>query len=87
MIPTEAMVRSQQISSGCDVMLVVGTSAMVQPAASMPFIARDNGARVIEINPEPSPLTGRISNLPLMGDAGRIMPQLVEAVKERLDSP
>jgi len=87
MIPTEAMVRSQQISSGCDVMLVVGTSATVQPAASMPFIARDNGARIIEINPEPSPLTGRISNLPLMGDAGRIMPQLVEAVKERLDSP
>jgi hypothetical protein len=48
-------------------MVVVGTSATVQPAASMPFIARDNGAVVIEINPEPTPLTTRISNLPLMG--------------------
>jgi len=86
MIPTEAMVRSHQVAASCDVMLVIGTSATVQPAASMPFIARDNGARIIEINPEPTPFTGRISNLPLMGDAGRIMPQLVEAVKERLDS-
>jgi NAD-dependent deacetylase len=49
----------------------------------MPFIARDNGAVVVEINPEPTPLTNRISNLPLMGDAGTILPQLVAAVKQR----
>ena len=83
MIPPEALHRSQQVSAQCDVMLVVGTSAMVQPAATMPFIARDNGAVVVEINPEPTPLTNRISNLPLMGDAGTILPQLVAAVKRR----
>ena len=87
MIPVEALHRSQQVSAQCDVMLVVGTSAMVQPAATMPFIARDNGAVVVEINPEPTPLTNRISNLPLMGDAGTILPQLVAAVKQRRAAP
>jgi NAD-dependent deacetylase len=83
MIPPEALRRSQQVSAACDVMLVIGTSAMVQPAAMMPFIARDNGAVVVEINPEPTPLTSRISNLPLMGEAGSILPRLVTAVKQR----
>jgi NAD-dependent deacetylase len=87
MIPDEALVRSQQVSAVCDVMLVVGTSAMVQPAATMPFIAKDNGAVIIEINPEPTPLTARISNLPLLGGAGWIMPRLVEAIRRRLTCP
>ncbi len=84
MIPHDALIRSQQLSAACDVMLVIGTSAMVQPAATMPLIAKDNGAAIIEINPEPTPLTSRISDLPLMGGAGRIMPQLIEAIQRRL---
>ena len=83
MIPHEALVRSQQMSAACDVMLVIGTSATVQPAATMPFIAKDNGAFIIEMNPEPTPLTSRISNLPLLGRAGSLMPRLVEAVRRR----
>lgn len=86
MIPHEAMIRSQEVSAACDVMLVIGTSATVQPAASMPFIAKDNGADIIEINPDPTPLTARISNLPLMGAAGSLMPRLVKAVRQRLAS-
>ncbi len=81
MIPHEALIRSQQVSAACDVMLVIGTSATVQPAASMPFIAKDNGATIIEINREPTPFTARISNLPLLGSAGSLMPRLVEAVR------
>ncbi len=84
MIPHEALVRSQQLSAACDVMLVIGTSATVQPAASMPLIAKDNGADIIEINPEPTPLTARISDLPLMSAAARLMPRLVAAVRQRL---
>jgi NAD-dependent deacetylase len=49
----------------------------------MPFIAKDNGAVIIEINPEPTPLTSRISNLPLLGAAGSIMPRLIKAPSER----
>jgi NAD-dependent deacetylase len=40
-----------------DVCLVVGTSALVQPAASIATAARDNGARMVEVNPEATPLT------------------------------
>lgn len=86
MIPHEALFRSQQVSAACDVMLVIGTSAMVQPAATMPFIAKDNGAFIIEINAEPTPLTSRISNLPLRGSAGSLMPQLMEAVRRQFPS-
>lgn len=82
-IPHEALVRSQQVSAACDAMLVIGTSAMVQPAAGMPLIARDNGAVIVEINPEPTPLSGRVSNLTLLGNAGRIVPQLVSAIGKR----
>ena len=83
LIPHQHLLRSQEVSASCDVMLVVGTSATVQPAATMPFIARDNGATVIEINPEPTPLTPRISNLPLIGNAALLLPRLVNAIRQR----
>jgi NAD-dependent deacetylase len=41
----------------CDVLVVVGTSGLVQPAAGFPELAKHAGARVIEINPEPTPVT------------------------------
>jgi len=86
MIPRDALVRSQQVSAACDVMLVIGTSATVQPAATMPFIAKDSGAFIIEINPEPTPFTSRVSDLPLLGGAGSIMPRLLKAIRRRLPS-
>ena len=87
MIPVQALNRSHQLSASCDVMLVIGTSATVQPAATMPVIAKDNGAIIIEINPEPTPLTARISDLPLLGGAASILPQLVRAVRRRQSFP
>lgn len=87
MIPAETLMRSQRASASCDVMLVVGTSALVQPAATMPFIAKDNNAAVIEINPEPTPLTSRISTLSLMGRSGSILPRLIKTVRKRLSQP
>ena len=47
MIPPNHLMRSEQIASECDIMLVVGTSAIVQPAALMPVIAKNAGATVI----------------------------------------
>jgi NAD-dependent deacetylase len=49
----------------------------------MPYIARDHGAVIIEVNPEPTPLTAHISNLTLLSGAGSILPSLVEAVQRR----
>lgn len=68
-----------------DVCLVIGTSAVVQPTASLPRVTQANGGRIIEINPEPTPLTtiadlslraraaasvGRILDGPKLSDAG-----------------
>jgi NAD-dependent deacetylase len=44
----------------CQVLLVVGTSAMVQPAASLPLVAMQRGAYVVEINPQSTPLSGDV---------------------------
>jgi NAD-dependent deacetylase len=51
-LPAGALERAYHESSTCKSMLVVGTSAVVQPAASLPYLAKQNGALVIEINPE-----------------------------------
>lgn len=82
MIPPEALWRSQEAASNCEVMLVVGTSAVVQPAAMMPGVARQSGAVVIEINPEPTPLTGAVSNFLIQGKAGAIMNRILAELEK-----
>ena len=80
-IPLDHLQRSQMLAAGCDAMLVVGTSATVQPAAYLPVIAKRSGAVILEINAEPTPLTDRISDITLIGTAGDIMQKLVAAIK------
>lgn len=63
-------------AADCGVMLVVGTSAVVQPAAGLASVARQAGAFVIEVNLEPTP-NSREVDLSLMGKAGDILPRLV----------
>jgi NAD-dependent deacetylase len=61
-------------------MLVVGTSAVVQPASFMPLIAKQNGAKIIEINPERTPLTYTVSDYIIIGIAGEVVPRIVQAL-------
>lgn len=63
----------------CDCMLVVGTSALVYPAADLPVFARRNGADLIEVNPDETPLTLYCSVV-LRGPAGTILPRIVGAL-------
>ncbi|HAA03783.1 MAG TPA: NAD-dependent deacylase [Syntrophobacteraceae bacterium] len=63
----------------CQVMLVVGTSALVQPAASMGLYARRQGAFVAEINLESTP-NSDLLDLSLLGKAGEILPKLVDSL-------
>ena len=79
-IPDNAMWRSRQAATDCDLMLVVGTSAVVQPASMMPVIAKNSGAKIIEINPERTPLTHDISDYLIMGKAGEVMNRIVAAM-------
>jgi len=65
----------------CDVMLVVGTSGVVYPAAGLPEVAKDNQrAVVIEINPEESALTRTVVDHFLPGASGEMLPKLLEAL-------
>ncbi len=82
MIPPQHLIRSRQIAAECDVMLVVGTSAIVHPAALMPVIAKHNGAKVIEINMESTPLTREISDYLLMGRAGQVLNDIVAELEK-----
>ncbi len=84
LIPPEHLLRSQQLAAACDTMLVIGTSAVVQPFASLPVIAHGAGATVIEINPEETPLTGEISDYLLAGKAGQVMRALVDIIEKEL---
>lgn len=60
----------------CDVALIIGTSGMVQPAASLVGMAKRAGAYVVEINPDATPTTG-VVDVALAGKAGEILPLLV----------
>ncbi len=68
-------------SKSCGAVLVIGTSAIVYPAASIPVTAKERGAIIIEINMEPTPLTNGISDYLILGSAGEIIPAIVEEVK------
>jgi len=83
MIPMDAMWRSRQAAADCDLMLVVGTSAVVQPAALMPVYAKQNGAKVVEINPERTPLTAEISDYLIMGQAGEVMNRIIAQMEKK----
>ena len=63
-------------SEQADLFLVVGTSALVQPAASLPLAARSKGARLVEINLEPTLISDRC-DVSLLGPSGEILPQLI----------
>ena len=63
----------------CDAMLLVGTSGTVNPAAQLPRRARERGASIIEVNPEPTGLTP-LAHLVLTGPAGAVLPPLAAAV-------
>jgi NAD-dependent deacetylase len=81
-IPWEAQIMSFKESKSCKAVLVIGTSAVVYPAATIPITAKERGAIVIEINTEPTPLTNQISDYLIAGSAGEIIPAIVEEVKK-----
>ncbi len=60
----------------CNLLLVIGTSGIVQPAASFAFIAKHNDASVIEVNLQPTPIT-EIADIFLQGKAGEILPEII----------
>jgi len=75
MLPPGAFERAAAEAQHCELCFVVGTSAVVYPAAAIPEIAHAAGAYVVEVNPEPTPLS-EICDEVLTGKAGEILPLL-----------
>jgi len=80
-IPLEASHQARLQAARCDAMLVVGTSAMVFPASSIPQLARQSGAVVVEINKTTTQLTRTVAQYTLQGSSSDILPELVEEIR------
>ena len=80
-LPGEALTASFELAESCDLMLVVGTSGNIQPAASLPVVARRSGARIVEVNPVPSEITAS-SDILLDTKSGEILPEVVARARE-----
>jgi len=75
-LPSAVLDRAWEASEQAELFLVVGTSALVHPAASLPMVAGRSGAKVVEINLEPTAISEH-ADVSLMGRAGEILPQLL----------
>ncbi len=80
-LPRNVLSVSQREAEEADLLITVGTSAVVQPAASIPTLAKRTGSVLIEINPERTPLTPRVDHF-LKGKAGEKLPELVEQIRD-----
>ncbi|RJP55084.1 MAG: NAD-dependent deacylase [Anaerolineaceae bacterium] len=78
-LPRSELEAAVEAARGCQVFLSVGTSGLVQPAAALPFAARNKGAVVVEVNLEPTPLTAK-ADFFLQGKSGEVLPELVKMV-------
>ena len=67
-------------SSLCDLFMVVGSSLVVQPAASMPLVAKRNGAKLVIVNRDPTPYDD-MADLVVHGQAGSTLGSILEHVK------
>ncbi len=82
LLPADQWNSSERAARGADVFFSIGTSGIVYPAASLPIIAKESGAYLVEVNPERTPLSDRADEV-LLGIAGEFLPALVDGLKER----
>ena len=78
-LPARILELAWREAERCNLMLVVGTSGVVYPAAQLPRLAEQSGARIIDINPERSPIS-EVADSYLQGAAGVLLPALVAAL-------
>ena len=81
-LPETALYTAQALATSCDVFFSIGTSSVVHPAAALAFAAAECGATVIEVNPNPTPLSDT-ANFCLQGPSGEVLPKLVDGLRSR----
>ena len=74
---------AQEAAAQSEIFFSIGTSALVEPAASLPYIAKANGAYLVEINMERTPLSDHADEV-LLGPSGKILPALVLQLEKYL---
>lgn len=79
-LPEDAVAAAYAASERCDAMLVVGTSGVVQPAASLPYLAARGGALVVDINPDRDEIA-QMADIFLQGPGGAVLPVLVDGLR------
>lgn len=77
-LPVQAWQTAEDAAANCEVFISIGTSSLVYPAAGLAHLAKQNGAKLIEINPDPTPNT--IVDITLAANAGVIMPLLMQKI-------
>jgi len=77
----DALAASYEAVESCDLFLSIGTSAVVHPAAGFAQLAQAAGARVAEINRDPTPISG-VVDWSVLGPAGETLPELLDAVRK-----
>lgn len=80
-LPQQALKLAVAVSQACDLMLVVGSSLVVNPAARLPAIAKEKGARLVIINRTPTPLDA-VADMHLQAEAGPTLDELARRVLE-----
>ena len=75
-LPAAALAAAAEACHTCDLFLSIGTSALVQPVASFIHLALQRSARTIEINADPTPISGLV-DVSVLGPAGELLPQLI----------
>lgn len=80
-MPVEAVQSAYALAEGSDVMLVVGTSLVVYPAAEIPLVAVRAGASMIVVNAEPTPFDS-FAEVVIHGRSGEVLPQIVSLINE-----
>jgi NAD-dependent deacetylase len=80
-LPTEALQQAQALAITTDLMLIVGSSLQVYPAAGVPRLAREYGAQLCIINAEPTPFDS-VASVVLRGKAGELLPEIARQVVE-----
>ena len=81
-LPQGVVARALAAVETCEVLVVVGTSAVVYPAAGLVEVAATAGAKVVEVNPEAS-AQAHFAAVTLRGPAGRVLPLVAARLAER----
>lgn len=76
-LPSSVFEKAEEAASRADLFFVIGTSAVVYPAASLPIMAKQIGAKVIEVNAEKTDISF-LADVTVLGKSGEILPQFLK---------